>query len=87
MEWNPEVKPHQVALVCHPHPVFGGTMHNKVVYRAAKSALAAGSPPCASISGEQATARVDTQGERASGMTFAPRSIISPRISPAYPFA
>lgn len=25
------------ALVCHPHPVFGGTMHNKVVYQAAKS--------------------------------------------------
>ena len=25
------------ALVCHPHPLFGGTMHNKVVYQAAKS--------------------------------------------------
>jgi alpha/beta superfamily hydrolase len=25
------------ALVCHPHPLFGGTMHNKVVYRAAKT--------------------------------------------------
>lgn len=24
------------ALVCHPHPVFGGTFHNKVVYRAMK---------------------------------------------------
>jgi uncharacterized protein len=24
------------ALVCHPHPKGGGTMHNKVVYRAAK---------------------------------------------------
>ncbi len=23
------------ALVCHPHPLGGGTMHNKVVYRAA----------------------------------------------------
>jgi len=23
------------ALVCHPHPLYGGTMHNKVVYRAA----------------------------------------------------
>jgi alpha/beta superfamily hydrolase len=28
--------PAQVALVCHPHPLFGGTMHNKVVYQAAK---------------------------------------------------
>jgi len=25
------------ALVCHPHPQHGGTMHNKVVYRAAKA--------------------------------------------------
>jgi uncharacterized protein len=25
------------AAVCHPHPLFGGTMHNKVVYQAAKS--------------------------------------------------
>src|SRR6267378_1380242 len=25
------------ALVSHPHPLFGGTMHNKVVYQAAKS--------------------------------------------------
>lgn len=24
-----------VALVCHPHPLYGGTMHNKVVHRAA----------------------------------------------------
>jgi alpha/beta superfamily hydrolase len=23
------------ALVCHPHPLYGGTMHNKVVHRAA----------------------------------------------------
>lgn len=25
------------AVVCHPHPVFGGTMHNKVVFQAAKA--------------------------------------------------
>ena len=24
------------ALVCHPHPLGGGTMHNKVVYHAMK---------------------------------------------------
>jgi alpha/beta superfamily hydrolase len=24
------------AVVCHPHPLFGGTMHNKVVFQAAK---------------------------------------------------
>jgi alpha/beta superfamily hydrolase len=28
-----------VALVCHPHPLGGGTMHNKVVYRAAAGLL------------------------------------------------
>ncbi len=27
--------PIQACLVCHPHPLFGGTMHNKVVYRIA----------------------------------------------------
>jgi alpha/beta superfamily hydrolase len=32
------------ALVCHPHPLFGGTMHNKVVYQAAKSLDAPGVP-------------------------------------------
>ena len=25
------------ALVCHPHPLGGGTMHNKVVYHAMKA--------------------------------------------------
>jgi len=25
------------AVVCHPHPLYGGTMHNKVVYQAAKA--------------------------------------------------
>jgi uncharacterized protein len=30
------------ALVCHPHPLGGGTMHNKVVYRAAAGLIDAG---------------------------------------------
>jgi alpha/beta superfamily hydrolase len=30
------------ALVCHPHPQFGGTMHNKVVYRMARGMRTAG---------------------------------------------
>jgi uncharacterized protein len=34
--------PRGVALVCHPHPLGGGTMHNKVVYRAAAGLLEAG---------------------------------------------
>jgi alpha/beta superfamily hydrolase len=32
------------AVVCHPHPLFGGTMHNKVVYNAAKTMDALGIP-------------------------------------------
>lgn len=29
-------EPVEAALICHPHPQFGGTMHNKVVYRLAR---------------------------------------------------
>ena len=32
------------ALVCHPHPLFGGTMHNKVVYHAMKTLHSFGFP-------------------------------------------
>ena len=35
--------PHEIALVCHPHPQGGGTMHNKVVYRIARGLRRAGS--------------------------------------------
>jgi uncharacterized protein len=41
--WSPSAgSPAMAALVCHPHPLFGGTMHNKVVYQAAKSLDALG---------------------------------------------
>ncbi|MGD0956555.1 MAG: alpha/beta family hydrolase [Candidatus Acidiferrales bacterium] len=33
----PVPDPDFVAVVCHPHPLYGGTMHNKVVYQAAKA--------------------------------------------------
>jgi len=42
--WKPAAQPRLAALVCHPHPLFGGTMHNKVVYQAAKSLDALGLP-------------------------------------------
>lgn len=29
-----------VALICHPHPLYGGTMDNKVVYTLSRAALA-----------------------------------------------
>ena len=37
--WKPlsTAPPSAAALLCHPHPLFGGTMHNKVVYQVAKT--------------------------------------------------
>ena len=32
-----DAAPRAIAVVCHPHPLFGGTMHNKVVYRVARA--------------------------------------------------
>lgn len=29
--------PARVAVVCHPHPQYGGTMHNKVAFRTARA--------------------------------------------------
>jgi len=37
-------RPPLAAVVCHPHPLFGGTMHNKVVYQTAKSIHRLGLP-------------------------------------------
>ena len=34
--------PVEAAVVCHPHPQHGGTMHNKVVYRLARGLRKAG---------------------------------------------
>ena len=44
--WKPEhhERASVAAVVCHPHPLFGGTMHNKVVYQAARSLDHAGIP-------------------------------------------
>src|SRR6266404_3118504 len=40
---EPGVKPARgIALVLHPHPLGGGTMHNKVVFRAASALNDAG---------------------------------------------
>ena len=35
---------HYAVLVCHPHPLGGGTMHNKVVYHAMKAFQSFGLP-------------------------------------------
>ena len=39
---EPPGEPKGVGLVCHPHPLGGGTMHNKVVFRAAAGLVDAG---------------------------------------------
>ena len=39
---EPIGEPKGAALVCHPHPLGGGTMHNKVAYRAAAGLYEAG---------------------------------------------
>lgn len=44
LEFDPETQPRMTAVVCHPHPLYGGAMHNKVVFRAARAARAAGMP-------------------------------------------
>jgi alpha/beta superfamily hydrolase len=46
MLWTPtRSQPSPLAAVlCHPHPLFGGTLHNKVIYHAAKSLDSLGVP-------------------------------------------
>jgi alpha/beta superfamily hydrolase len=42
LEEPEDSEPVEAALVCHPHPRHGGTMHNKVVYRIARGLRRAG---------------------------------------------
>jgi len=42
LEFVEGVAPRGLAVVCHPHPLFGGTMHNKVVFRTAEAFQHAG---------------------------------------------
>jgi alpha/beta superfamily hydrolase len=34
---SPQPDPPLATVVCHPHPLFGGTLHNKVVFQAARA--------------------------------------------------
>ncbi len=40
--WEEPPEPRFAALVCHPHPRFGGTMHNHATFRLAKAVRALG---------------------------------------------
>ncbi|MBX9600599.1 MAG: alpha/beta hydrolase [Bryobacteraceae bacterium] len=42
LEEPEDAEPREAALVCHPHPQHGGTMHNKVVHRVARGLRHAG---------------------------------------------
>jgi alpha/beta superfamily hydrolase len=46
----------RAALLCHPHPLFGGTMHNRVIFQFEKAFAAAG----------RATLRINFRGAGAS---------------------
>jgi uncharacterized protein len=37
LETPPDADPQRLAVICHPHPVYGGTMTNKVVHMLAKA--------------------------------------------------
>jgi hypothetical protein len=43
LEEPDDAAPSEACLVCHPHPLYGGTMHNKVVYRIARGLRRSGS--------------------------------------------
>ena len=52
------------AVVCHPHPLFGGTMHNKVVYQTAKTLDALGIPALRAVFTMAAAANRTTSARR-----------------------
>ncbi|HEV2178552.1 MAG TPA: hypothetical protein VGW33_15305, partial [Terriglobia bacterium] len=67
LESDSNTQPMMAAVVCHPHPLYGGTMHTKAVFRAAKGALEAGAA-CLRFNfrgvGKSAGAFDDGRGER-----------------------
>ena len=42
LKHDPAVESPKVAVVCHPHPLYQGTMHNKVVFAVASALFDAG---------------------------------------------
>lgn len=44
LHWTGASHPKMAAVVCHPHPLFGGTLHNKVVFHTARTLQRLGLP-------------------------------------------
>jgi hypothetical protein len=44
LHWAAGSHPKMAAVVCHPHPLFGGTLHNKVVFHTARTLQRLGLP-------------------------------------------
>jgi len=44
LHWTAGAHPKMAAVVCHPHPLFGGTLHNKVVFHTARTLQRLGLP-------------------------------------------
>jgi uncharacterized protein len=42
LEEPEQAPPRGIAVICHPHPLYGGTMHNKVVHHVARGLRRAG---------------------------------------------
>lgn len=42
LEYPRDIRPRAVAVVCHPHPLYGGTLNNKVAFTLARAAVEAG---------------------------------------------
>src|ERR1019366_6604135 len=38
------IRPHYASVICHPHPLYGGTMHNKVVFKVTQTLQAQNIP-------------------------------------------
>ena len=87
-------EPRMAAVVCHPHPLYGGTMHNKVVYRLARGLRRSGIVVLRFNFRGVGAARASTRIWKAKSKTPAPRSPgsanaipRSPTRSPAFPSA
>jgi hypothetical protein len=61
LEWPAQGEPRALGVVCHPHPLFGGTLTNKVVHTLARAFLAHGA----------ATLRFNFRGVGASAGSYA----------------